>query len=146
MTVKTFQATLTGYSIKATVTVIGKDLLIALTGGDTPHIGTVTWLGTAGTSDSARFPSHHGRFHKDDVLSEALLKQIKPAIPGTCVITAGIHVNGIRNEQIQASFVMVEEIGKTILSWLQTYDFDTEDPIYLNYNKTEKETQTPKYS
>ncbi|HIX70054.1 MAG TPA: amino acid decarboxylase, partial [Candidatus Enterococcus stercoravium] len=97
---KKFQASRAGYTITAEVTVIGKDLSIALVGGDTPHIGTVTWVSNNGASDTIRFPSHHGRFHKDDVLSEILIKQLQPLLPGSCVITAGIHVNGITKEQI----------------------------------------------
>lgn len=138
MATKTFQKTAAGYTIQAIVTVIGKDLLIALTGGDTPHIGTVTWTSQEGQPDTTRFPSHHGRFHKDDVLSEALLKEITPALVGTCVITAGVHVNGISKEQIEASFTMTEELGKEMRIWLQDYDFSVTDPVYLNYHKTEE--------
>ncbi|WP_426097867.1 hypothetical protein, partial [Escherichia coli] len=34
------EVTKLGFTIQAAVKVIGKDLLITLTGGDTPHIGT----------------------------------------------------------------------------------------------------------
>lgn len=136
MSTKVFEVTKAGYPIQAEVTIIGKDLLIALTGGDTPHIGTITWMDKDASSDTTRFPSHHGRFHKDDVLSEVLLKQIKPVLPGTCVITAGVHVNGITKEQINASFEMTEELGKDMAAWLATRDFSTDEPRYEHYHKT----------
>ena len=136
MSTNVFEVTKAGYSIQAEVTVIGNDLLIALTGGDTPHIGTITWWNQTGDSDTTRFPSHHGRFHKDDVLSEVLLKQLKPLLPGTCVITAGVHINGITQEQITASFSMAEELGKRIASWLKDYDFQTKKPVYEHFNHT----------
>lgn len=136
MSTKVFEVTKAGYSIQAEVTIIGKDLLIALIGGDTPHIGTITWLGKDASSDTTRFPSHHGRLHKDDVLSEVLLKQIKPVLPGTCVITAGVHVNRITTEQITASFEMTEELGKRMASWLKDSDFHTNEPVYEHFNHT----------
>ncbi|WP_424685071.1 amino acid decarboxylase [Enterococcus sp.] len=132
---KTFQASRAGYIITAEVTVIGKDLSIALVGGDTPHIGTVTWVSNNGASDTIRFPSHHGRFHKDDVLSEILIKQLQPLLPGNCVITAGIHVNGITKEQIDASFIMAEEIGKELANWIINYDFGDNEPVYEHYHQ-----------
>lgn len=136
MSTNVFEVTKAGYSIQAEVTVIGNDLLIALTGGDTPHIGTITWWNQTGDSDTTRFPSHHGRLHKDDVLSEVLLKQLKPLLPGTCVITAGVHINGITQEQIAASFSMAEELGKRMASWLKDYDFQTKEPVYEHFNHT----------
>lgn len=136
MSTNVFEVTKAGYSIQAEVTVIGNDLLIALTGGDTPHIGTITWWNQTDDSDTTRFPSHHGRYHKDDVLSEVLLKQLKPLLPGTCVITAGVHINGITKEQITASFSMAEELGKRMASWLKDYDFQTKEPVYEHFNHT----------
>lgn len=136
---KTFQASRAGYTITAEVTVIGKDLSIALVGGDTPHIGTVTWVSNNGASDTIRFPSHHGRFHKDDVLSEILIKQLQPLLPGSCVITAGIHVNGITKEQITASFDMAEEIAKELATWIRNYDFGNSEPVYEYFHQTAEE-------
>lgn len=136
---KTFQASRAGYTITAEVTVIGKDLSIALVGGDTPHIGTVTWVSNNGASDTIRFPSHHGRFHKDDVLSEILIKQLQPLLPGSCVITAGIHVNGITKEQITASFDMAEEIAKKLATWIRNYDFGNSEPVYEHFHQTAEE-------
>ena len=64
------EVTKLGFTIQAAVKVIGKDLLITLTGGDTPHIGTVTTFSRDTEIQTVRFPSHDGRFHKDDVLAE----------------------------------------------------------------------------
>ena len=136
MSKKVFEVTQAGYSIQADVSLIGKDLLIALTGGDNPHIGTITCLGKEVAQEITRFPSHHGRLHKDVVLSDCLLKHITPYLAGTCVITAGVHVNGISKEQIKASFEMTEILGKKIARWLKNADFPTEEPRYDHYHKT----------
>jgi hypothetical protein len=134
----TFQASAEGYTIQADVTVIGKDLLITITGGDSPHIGTVTWANKDTASETKRFPSHHGRFHKDDVLSQAILEQIQAKLPGNCVLTAGVHVNGITKEQINVSFKLAKQIGQDILAWMETADFSTDEVIYANYTHTDE--------
>ncbi|HBM6655742.1 TPA: amino acid decarboxylase, partial [Enterococcus faecium] len=91
------EVTKLGFTIQAAVKVIGKDLLITLTGGDTPHIGTVTTFSRDTEMQTVRFPSHDGRFHKDDVLAEKIAVIIKTAVPGSCTITSGIHVDHISN-------------------------------------------------
>lgn len=72
---KTFSVSAENFTVKANVAIIGKDVFIALTGGDTPHIGTVTTVEKNSPSETLRFSSHHGRFHKDEVLSEEILKK-----------------------------------------------------------------------
>lgn len=134
---KTFSVSAENFTMKANVAIIGKDVLIALTGGDTPHIGTVTTVEKNSSSETLRFSSHHGRFHKDEVLSEEILKKIKPLLPGNCVMTAGVHVNGITKAQIKASFSMAEKLGEEIFSWLENYDFSTvNEAVYENYQQT----------
>ena len=96
--------------------------MITLTGGDTPHIGTVTTFSRDTEMQTVRFPSHDGRFHKDDVLAEKIAVIIKTAVPGSCTITSGIHVDHISNAQINASFPMSEELGYKILDWLEKID------------------------
>lgn len=124
------EVTKLGFTIQAAVKVIGKDLLITLTGGDTPHIGTVTTFSRDTEIQTVRFPSHDGRFHKDDVLAEKIAVIIKTAVPGSCTITSGIHVDHISNAQINASFPMSEELGYKILDWLEKTDFHIKEPVY----------------
>ena len=60
-----------GYSIQVQVDYIGADLFIQLTGGSHPHIGIVTtYCKENADKQVVRFPSHSGRFHKDDVLAD----------------------------------------------------------------------------
>lgn len=139
MPVKKFQTTALGYTMYAEATMIGKDLFIAVTGGDTPHIGTVTSVSKDSESRTIRFHSHHGRFHKDDVLSQMIIKQIKDSLPGNCVITAGVHVNHITSEQIKVSSTMATQLGKDILAWLLQTDLSIPTPVYAHYNKTHEE-------
>ncbi|WP_430610346.1 amino acid decarboxylase [Enterococcus sp. DIV0876] len=136
MLTKTFQTTEAGYTMTADVAFVGIDLLIVLTGGDAPHLGTVTAVADDMAPETIRFHSHHGRYHKDDVLSTVIADIIKEALPGHCLITAGIHVNGISDEQINASAHMAQEIGQQVLAWLQTSDITAPDVVYTRFHQT----------
>lgn len=119
-----------GFTMSAQAQQIGADLFITLVGGDTPHIGTVTTWSSKQTKETIRFESHSGRFHKDDVLAEKILEMIAPYLPGNCVITSGVHVNGITSEQIKSSFEMAADLGQQLADWLKETPFTFEAPIY----------------
>ncbi|WP_334351715.1 prenylated flavin chaperone LpdD [Companilactobacillus sp. HBUAS56257] len=127
-----FSITEENYTMTANVEVIGKDLFIAITGGDNPHIGTVTTLTKDSDLQTIRYPSHDGRFHKDDVLAKRVGKVIQSQLPGSCTITAGVHVNHISKKQIAVSSSMAQNLGEQIKTWLQTTDFDVPDPVYYS--------------
>ncbi|GAA3025088.1 amino acid decarboxylase [Tetragenococcus solitarius] len=127
---KSFQITAAGFTMLLELKIISKDLLITVTGGDTPHIGTITTVTQESIGQTIRFPSHNGRYHKDNVLAEAIAHIIQPNLPGNCIITAGVHINGINQEQIDASFTMAKYLAEQLKSWLQETHFDASDPIY----------------
>lgn len=134
--IKQFLVTQEAFSMQANVQVIGQDLLITITGGNVPHIGTVTSFSKETKVQTIRFPSHDGRFHKDDVLAQSLLAVLKEELPGNCLITSGVHVDHITNAQIRASVSMAESLGQQILAWIQNQHFDNEKPLY--YTNGEK--------
>ncbi|MBX8938129.1 amino acid decarboxylase [Enterococcus gilvus] len=126
---KTFTSKQADYAITLQAEWIGNDLFLCLFGGDTPHIGTVTTFSSETEKHVQRFPSHDGRFHKDDVLAELLLKPIAAEIPGNCVITAGVHVDHISKEQIEASFSMTAELAEALKLWLLKHTL-AKAPLY----------------
>ncbi|MFH5811700.1 amino acid decarboxylase [Companilactobacillus sp. FL22-1] len=131
-----FSVTRENYMIEAQVTIIGKDLFIAITGGDNPHIGTVTTLTKNTAMQTIRYPSHDGRLHKDDVLAIRIGKIIQNDLPGSCTITAGVHVNHISQKQIMVSALMAQNLGEQIKKWLRANDLSVPEPIYYrNFEK-----------
>lgn len=127
-----FQTTQEDYTMTANISIIGKDMLIEITGGDSPHIGTVTTLSKDTEIQTIRYPSHDGRFHKDDVLAERIAKIIQQKLPGSCTITSGVHVNHISKKQIMVSGNMARDLGNQISNWLVTTDFDVPAPVYYS--------------
>ncbi|WP_167630686.1 amino acid decarboxylase [Listeria valentina] len=130
--VKEFSISQENFTMQADVQIIEKDILIILTGGTNPHIGTITTRQMNGQIQNTAFPSHDGRFHKDDILARTVIQKISSLLVGNLVVTSGIHVNHISKKQIQASFEMAAILGEQIADWLKDYDFEkVEPPIYL---------------
>lgn len=77
-----------------------------------------------------RFPSHSGRFHKDDVLADVLLEEIAELFPQNCVITSGVHVDGISKEQIVGAFEMTKKLASKIAIWLKHEKSPISHPKY----------------
>jgi len=127
-----FSITQENYTISAKVEIVGKDLFIEVTGGDNPHIGTVTTLTKDTEMQTVRFPSHDGRFHKDDVLATRIGKIIQADLPGSCTITTGVHVNHISKKQIFASDEMAKNLGLQIRTWLRQTSFARPEPVYYS--------------
>ncbi|OJG21583.1 hypothetical protein RU95_GL001106 [Enterococcus avium] len=55
--------------------------------------------------------------------------RIQSIIPGNCVITAGVHVDHISKEQIEASFPMTEELADELVLWISDHEL-TKEPLY----------------
>lgn len=127
-----FSVTQENYTMSAKIEAIGKDLFIEVTGGDTPHIGTVTTLTKNTEIQTIRYPSHDGRFHKDDVLAVRIGKIIQADLPGSCTITAGVHVNHISKKQITVSGQIAQNLGEQIKAWLKQTNFDVPEPVYYS--------------
>jgi len=127
-----FSITQENYTMIANVEAIGKDLLIKIIGGDTPHIGTVTTLTRTTDLETVRYPSHDGRLHKDDVLAIRIGKIIQSDLPGSCTIIAGVHVNHISKKQIMVSAMMSKSLGEQIKNWLEKTEFNILEPVYYS--------------
>ena len=131
---KTFKVKKDGYSIVADITVVNADLLVSLTGGDLPHLGgVVTYDIKADKIEKVYFASHDGRKHKDIFLAEKFMQSIKSKLPGNACVTAGVHINGITKEQIDASYEMCDELAKQVTVWLKNNTINIQKPKYTTH-------------
>ncbi|RRK10404.1 amino acid decarboxylase [Lactiplantibacillus garii] len=131
----TFKTERAGYQMTATVQRIGFDLLVVVTGGTNPHIGDVTTVTADTAAQTVKFPSHDGRFHKDNFISERLATILKPHLTGSCTITAGIHVNQITKAQIAAAGPMTADLGAAIVDWLTHHPANVSQPKYYGQDE-----------
>lgn len=133
---KIFKVDQAGYTISAACQLLNQDLLVSLTGGNVPHIGgIVSWDNKAKKQEEIRFASHDGRIHKDIFLAEKFAEKIEKALPGNLCVTAGVHIDGITREQIEASFPMTEKLAQQILIWVKANTSHAKQPEYTTHIK-----------
>jgi hypothetical protein len=107
------------YDISASVRLIGRDLLVAIWGGDKPHIGAVAMAQPRPslkdpevTSSTASVFSYVG--HKEDELAKATAEILAATLKTNVIVTAGIHWDNLPEEGIQRvirnSEILVEMI------------------------------------
>lgn len=125
-----FKVMLADCQMQAIVRLVGQDLAVEITGGEHPHIGSVSVLTKNQPLQTYNFPSHNGRCHKDDLISENIAAILQSSLPGNCAITAGVHVDGITKKQIAASQTMSRKLGEEIEDWLQKQSLSFTEPRY----------------
>jgi hypothetical protein len=133
-----FITTQKNYTITADLRQIGTDLLITVTGGDNPHIGVVTTLTKQTKIETVRYPSHDGRFHKDDFISRRIAQRIQAHLIGSATILAGVHVNQITQNQIAASAPMSDQLAGEICEWLAQHPVTSARPEYYSDHEQPK--------
>jgi hypothetical protein len=93
------------YDLEASVRFIGKDLLVAVWGGERPHVGAVA---IAQPRPSLKDPERVSATasvvcllgHKEDDLAKAVAEILAAAMNTTVVVTAGIHWDNLDAEEI----------------------------------------------
>ena len=107
------------YDLTASVRLIGPDLLVAIWGGEKPHIGAIAMAqprpslkDPAVTSSTASVFSYVG--HKEDELAKAAAEILAATLKTNVVVTAGIHWDNLPPEGIERvvrnSEILVEMI------------------------------------
>lgn len=96
----------TSHNLTAEVTLIGEDILVALWGGDKPHIGAVaaaqprpSLKEAEGFSASTSVICFVG--HKEDELAKYLADKLASAFNKRVVVTAGAHWDDISEAGIE---------------------------------------------
>ena len=113
------------YDLSASVRQIGQDLLVAIWGGEKPHIGAVAMAQPRPslrdpevTSSTASVFAYVG--HKEDELAKATAEIIAATLKTNVVVAAGIHWDNLPPEGIQHviknSNLLVEKILEKIAS------------------------------
>jgi len=113
------------YDLEASVRLIGQDVLVAIWGGEKPHIGAVSVAQprpslknpeiTSATASVICLPGH-----KENELVKATSEILAAALNTSVVVTAGIHWDTINEEGIQKiignSKILVDLILEKIVS------------------------------
>jgi len=113
------------YNLSAHVRLIGDDMLVAIWGGEKPHIGAVA---AAQSSPSLKDPKvmsttasvlcYSG--HKEDELAKSAAKKLAAALDTKVVVTAGIHWDNISAGGIQKVIRNSEVLVTTVQERIQS--------------------------
>ena len=115
------------YDLSASVRQIGQDLLVAIWGGEKPHIGAVAMAQPRPslkdpevTSSTASVFAYVG--HKEEELAKAAAEILSATLKTNVVVSAGIHWDNLPPQGIQRvienSNILVEMILERIVNEL----------------------------
>ena len=109
------------FDLSASVRLIGEDLLVAIWGGEKPHIGAVAMAqprpslkDPAVTSATASVFCYVG--HKEDQVAKAAAEVLAAALKTRVVVTAGIHWDNLKADGIQRVIANSEKLVAAILN------------------------------
>lgn len=113
------------YDLSAHVRQIGGDILVAIWGGEKPHIGAVA---AAESRPSTQDPNQTSAtvsvfcylMHKEDDIAKAAAKKLSAALDTKVVVTAGIHWDNLSADGIQRVNRNCEILVTTVQERIQT--------------------------
>lgn len=99
---------------------IGKDLCVIVSGGDSPHIGSVTLsIPRPSLADSSNNSSTTSVLnvlgHKDDEAARYVSHTLSSKLNKNVVVTCGIHVDNITTEEIQIVIDVLKELTNMLI-------------------------------
>ena len=106
--------------MEAVVRPLGPDLLVAVWGGTHPHIGAVALaLPRPSLRDKKKTSATSSVLtllgHKEDVTAKTVSEALAAALKKNVVVTAGIHWDNLKPEEIQTIVNMTERLTRKII-------------------------------
>lgn len=114
-----FAAGVFPYKVNAEVRLIGSDLLVVISGGDRPHIGSIAVamprpsLQNRGVM-SATSSVYNLPGHKDQVIAQRVSEVLSSKLGRNVVVMAGFHSKGISEKGIKKVIENTEKLARKI--------------------------------
>jgi len=117
------------FVITARVYLIGRDILVLLSGGF-DHIGAIGMAQPRSSLRDAHKISSTGSVftllgHKEDDLAKSMSEEIAQGLNRKTIVVAGLHWNEITDQDLQLIVTICEEITETIISRIPKAECDT---------------------
>lgn len=102
-------------TLKAVVTACGDDLAIAVTGGERPHIGSVSVAvprpSLTGSGEiSATVSTFNVTGHLDNAIGDKFAKTLAAHFNCVCAVSCGVHIDGLDQDGIQSVLELSNEL------------------------------------
>lgn len=94
---------------------VGEDLIIIISGGDIPHIGSISYGGQEFKNKEFKDNTIIYKNHKEHIISQRFSQRIGEVFKGNYIISAGIHLDNITKEEIEIVQRMSEELLEEII-------------------------------
>ena len=120
---KTFSQGALPYRVAAEVFFVGADLLVILSGGDTPHIGSIAVaLPRPSLADASKISSTSSVYnfvgHKDQAIAQRVSELLSAQLNKHVVVVAGFHIDAISTEGIAQVIENCDGLAQMILKEL----------------------------
>ena len=108
------------FKLEASVRILGPDLLVAVWGGTHPHIGAVALaLPRPSLRDKKKTSATSSVLtllgHKEDVTAKTVSEALAAALKKNVVVTAGIHWDNLKPEEIELIIRLTDRLTKKII-------------------------------
>jgi gallate decarboxylase subunit D len=102
---------------------IGEDLCVIISGGESPHIGCVTIsVPRPSLSDASVVSATTSVLnlvgHKDDEVARVVSNDLSSKLNKTVVVTCGIHLDYITQEEINITIELIKEFTNKLIDSL----------------------------
>jgi hypothetical protein len=113
------------YNLEAFVKEIGKDFLVAIWGGERPHIGAVAVAQPRPSLKDESLQSATASVfcylgHKDDIIAKEAAEKISSELNTNVTVTVGIHFNDINEAGIKAVIENSRQLINMIIERITT--------------------------
>jgi hypothetical protein len=113
------------YNLEAFVKEIGKDFLVAICGGERPHIGAVAVAQPRPSLKDESLQSATASVfcylgHKDDIIAKEAAEKISSELNTNVTVTVGIHFNDINEAGIKAVIENSRQLINMIIERITT--------------------------
>jgi len=107
------------YKVEAEVKLIGSDLLVALYGGNKPHIGSIAVSHPRPSlKDKKQISSTSSVYnflgHKDGVVAQRMSESLSASLNKKVVVVAGIHIDRITQKGIEKIIENCDKLAQEI--------------------------------
>lgn len=96
---RTYERMVHGWPLTAELIWAGQDLQVIVTGGERPHIGSVTIAAQAETGVALQ--TWRGPNHRDDVIGDDFAQTLAERTGGTVCVSCGIHYDNLQKAEIE---------------------------------------------
>lgn len=89
---------------------MGEDLVVLISGGDRPHLGTITAGARLEPLQTVQLQTH-----KEFYITEEIAVHLRKEFPGNFAICCGAHLDNISKEEIKMMSDLSIEMGKELM-------------------------------